>query len=77
LIKIIGALHWGMEIAGYGGHKGYYRLALGTAPMVLAWPTLGMLPMTALTLQWVGFTGLWYADSKATVAGWSKWQGSR
>ena len=65
-------MHWGMEIAGYGGHKGYQRLALGAAPMLLAWPTLGMQPMTALALQWVGFAGLWYLDSKATMSGWSE-----
>jgi hypothetical protein len=69
---MIGALHWGMEIAGFGGHKGYQRLALGAAPILLAWPTLGLQPMTALTVQWLGFTGLWYADSKATMAGWGK-----
>jgi len=67
----IGALHWGMEMAGYGGHKGYARLGLGAAPMLIAWPTLGMQPMMALLLQWMGFTGLWLADSKATTAGWS------
>ena len=67
-----GALHWGMEFAGYGGHKGYRRLFLGMAPMLIAWPTLGMQPMTALIVQWVGFTGLWYADSKVTMLGWGK-----
>jgi hypothetical protein len=60
-----------MEIAGYGGHKGYQRLALGAAPVLLAWPTLALQPMTALTVQWLGFTGLWYGDSKATMAGWT------
>ncbi|KAJ3516643.1 hypothetical protein NLJ89_g984 [Agrocybe chaxingu] len=74
MLSFLGALHWGMEIAGYGGHKGYARLALGTAPMLVAWPTLGMQPMLALCLQWLGYTGLWYADSKATMAGWTpKW----
>jgi len=74
MLSFLGALHWGMEIAGYGGQKGYARLALGTAPMLIAWPTLAMQPMTALIVQWVGFTGLWYADSKATGAGWTpKW----
>ena len=66
----LGALHWGMEIAGYGGHKGYARLGLGAAPMLVSWSTLAMEPMTALIVQWAGFTGLWYADSKATIAGW-------
>jgi len=67
-----GALHWGMEMAAYGGQKGYSRLALGTAPMLLAWTTLGMQPTMALVTQWVGFTGLWLADSKATMGGWSE-----
>lgn len=71
MLSFLGALHWGMEMAGYGGQKGYYRLALGTAPMLVAWPTLGMEPMSALVVQWIGFTGLWYADSKATMAGWT------
>jgi hypothetical protein len=74
MLSFLGALHWGMEMAGYGGHKGYARLALGAAPMLIAWPTLGMQPMMALLLQWTGFTGLWLADSKATTAGWTpKW----
>ena len=67
-----GALHWGMEMAAYGGQKGYSRLALGTAPMLLAWTTLGMQPTMALVTQWVGFTGLWLADSKVTMGGWSE-----
>ncbi|KAF5358204.1 hypothetical protein D9756_001276 [Leucocoprinus leucothites] len=74
MLSFLGALHWGMEMAAYGGQKGYSRLALGTAPMLLAWSTLGMQPTIALVLQWVGFTGLWLADSKATLAGWTpKW----
>lgn len=71
MLSFLGALHWGMEIAGYGGHKGYRRLGLGAAPILLAWPTLGLQPMTALVVQWLGFTGLWFADSRATMAGWA------
>lgn len=61
-----------MEFAGYGGQKGYSRLMLGAAPVLFAWPTLALQPMTALLVQWVGFTGLWWADSKVTTMGWSK-----
>lgn len=61
-----------MEFTGYGGHKGYARLALGTAPMLVAWGTLGLEPMTALMIQWAGFTGLWYADSRVTMMGWGE-----
>ncbi|TFK30273.1 hypothetical protein FA15DRAFT_663664 [Coprinopsis marcescibilis] len=74
MLSFLGALHWGFEMAAYGGHKGYTRLAIGTVPMIVAWSTLGMQPMEALCLQWLGFTGLWYVDAKATMAGWApKW----
>jgi len=74
MLSFLGALHWGMEFSGYGGHKGYQRLMLGAAPVLIAWPTLAMGPTTALIVQWFGFTGLWYADVKATAQGWTpKW----
>jgi hypothetical protein len=72
MLSFLGALHWGMEFSGLGGHQGYRRLLLGTAPILLGWPTLAMGPTTALVVQWFGFTGLWYADVKATAHGWSK-----
>ncbi|RDB22117.1 hypothetical protein Hypma_010607 [Hypsizygus marmoreus] len=74
MLSFLGALHWGMEFAGYGGQKGYARLALGAAPVLYAWPTLMFQPMEALILQWVGFTALWWADSRVTALGWTpKW----
>jgi len=74
LYCISGAMHWGLEIAEYGGRQGYTRLALGAAPILVAWPTLVMEPISALIVQWLGFTGLWMADAKATLAGWTpKW----
>lgn len=60
-----------MEFSALGGQKGYKRLALGAAPVLYAWPTLLLDPTLALIAQWVGFTGLWWADMKATNAGWS------
>ena len=72
MLSFLGALHWGMEFSGLGGHHGYRRLILGAMPIVIAWPTLAMDPTTALMVQWLGFTGLWYADVKATAAGWGE-----
>jgi len=74
LLSFLGALHWGFEFAGYGGQKGYNRLLLGITPALVAWPTLAIAPMTALAIQWVGFTSLWFADMRASAAGWTpKW----
>ncbi|KII88216.1 hypothetical protein PLICRDRAFT_616031 [Plicaturopsis crispa FD-325 SS-3] len=71
MLSFLGALHWGMEFAGLGGHKGYPRLLLGAAPILIAWPTLALQPTSALIAQWLGFTFLWWADLKATGAGWT------
>lgn len=69
---VVGALHWGMEFAAFDGHKGYPRLFLGVAPVLYGWSTLALDPTMALVAQWVGFTGLWWADLRATNAGWSQ-----
>ncbi|CCO26494.1 hypothetical protein BN14_00518 [Rhizoctonia solani AG-1 IB] len=74
LLGFLGAVHWGLEFAKFGGEKGYKRLALGVAPALYAWPTLSLTPEVALAAQWAGFTAFWWADSKATSAGWTpKW----
>ncbi|KZT52723.1 hypothetical protein CALCODRAFT_501911 [Calocera cornea HHB12733] len=71
LLSFLGALHWGMEIAQYGGEQGYNRLLLGMAPVAFGWSTLAFEPTFALALQWFGFTAMWYADLQATNAGWT------
>jgi len=71
LLSFLGALHWGFEFAGYGGTKGYPRLVLGMTPVIFGWSTLMMDPVQALIAQWVGFTALWWADLRATNAGWA------
>jgi hypothetical protein len=58
MLSFLGALHWGMEFASYGGYKGYSRLVLGVAPLLCAWPTLWMEPQLALVAQWFLFTTL-------------------
>lgn len=77
MLSFLGALHWGMEFAEYGGSKGSKRLMLGVAPIIVGWGSLAFDPSMALVTQWAGFTGLWYADMKATSAGWSKSSFSR
>ncbi|KAI0784416.1 hypothetical protein C8Q75DRAFT_724474 [Abortiporus biennis] len=71
MLSFLGALHWGFEFSGYGGHQYYSRLALGALPVIWGWSSLALMPMNALIMQWAGFTGLWYADLKATNAGWT------
>ncbi|KAJ4464244.1 hypothetical protein C8J55DRAFT_530456 [Lentinula edodes] len=73
MLSFLGALHWGMEFASPRPtqSQSIRRLLLGAAPLFFAWPTLGLQPMTALLVQWVGFTGLWWADATVCGMGWT------
>ncbi|KAF8827450.1 hypothetical protein HHX47_DHR4000416 [Lentinula edodes] len=73
MLSFLGALHWGMEFATPRPtqSQSIRRLLLGAAPLFFAWPTLGLQPMTALVVQWVGFTGLWWADATVCGMGWT------
>ena len=76
IISFLGAIHWGLEWAGFGGHQGYPRYAIGVVSTALAWPTI-LLPVEyALISQFLIFNFLYYADSRATKRGWAPaWYG--
>lgn len=72
----MGAIHWGLEFAGYGGTQGYPRYSIGIVASAVAWPTI-LLPVEyALITQFLAFNFLYYADSRATQRGWApSWYG--
>ena len=73
LISFLGAIHWGLEFAEKAPSptRTRFRYGLGLLAPIIAWPTT-MLPIQwALTGQFLAFTGLYYADSRATVKGWA------
>nr|OQO19595.1 hypothetical protein B0A51_15891 [Rachicladosporium sp. CCFEE 5018] len=76
IISFLGAIHWGLEWAGYGGTHGYPRYMIGVAGAALAWPTI-LLPVEyALISQFLLFNFLYYTDSRATKRGWAPaWYG--
>ncbi|KAK8854653.1 hypothetical protein IAR55_003392 [Kwoniella newhampshirensis] len=71
ILSFLGAIHWGMEFSKLGGEFGYRRLALGIVPVLFAWPTTFLTHGTALAVQWMGFTGQWFLDQRASSAGWT------
>ncbi|BGP23085.1 mitochondrial inner membrane protein 1 [Rhodotorula toruloides] len=74
IISFLGAVHWGLEWAKFGGVQGNARYLLGVAPVVAGWGSLLIPGNMALVTQWAAFFGQWYADSKTTEKGWSpKW----
>jgi len=70
IISFLGAIHWGMEFAGYGGSHGYRRYMIGVAAPAIAWPTIFFPYETALITQFLAFNFLYFTDARATVRGW-------
>ncbi|KAF3083213.1 hypothetical protein TWF102_010859 [Orbilia oligospora] len=74
ILSFLGAIHWGLEFAAYGGNHPYQRYLLGILAPALAWPTVFMQYDIALLTQFLGFTGMYFADSRATKLGLApKW----
>ena len=71
IISFLGAIHWGLEWAGYGGHQGYPRYAIGIVATAVAWPTLLLSAEVGLITQFLAFTFLYYADARAATRGWA------
>jgi Protein of unknown function (DUF3429) len=71
IISFLGAIHWGLEYAGYGGHHSYRRYAYGVITPAVAWPTILMPTEYALISQFLIFNFLYFADARATVRGWA------
>ncbi|KUL91287.1 hypothetical protein ZTR_01787 [Talaromyces verruculosus] len=69
ILSFLGAIHWGLEWAGYGGTHGFRRYATGCIAPAVAWPTL-LLPVEhALITQFLAFTFLYYNDARAASKG--------
>ncbi|KFY53359.1 hypothetical protein V496_07690 [Pseudogymnoascus sp. VKM F-4515 (FW-2607)] len=71
ILSFLGAIHWGLEYAGYGGHQGMRRFAIGCAMPAIAWPTMLMPLEPALITQFIAFTGLYFVDSRQGVRGFA------
>lgn len=71
ILSFLGAIHWGLEFAGYGGYQSYRRYAIGVAAPLVACSTLLMPIEYALISQFLGFMGLYYVDTLACKNGWT------
>lgn len=77
ILSFLGAIHWGLEWAKYGGTGGYPRYMIGVATTAVAWPTI-LLPVEyALITQFLAFNLSYALDSVATTRGWTPpWYGA-
>ena len=70
-MSFLGAIHWGLEWAGYGGKHGYPRYAIGVLAPAVAWPTLLFPVEHALITQFLAFNVFYAVDSSACNRGWT------
>ncbi|MCJ1443660.1 MAG: hypothetical protein MMC23_004160 [Stictis urceolatum] len=69
IISFLGAIHWGLEWAKYGGELGYSRYMVGVVAPAIAWPTI-LLPVEyALIAQFLAFNYLYFVDARASARG--------
>jgi hypothetical protein len=71
ILSFLGAIHWGLEWAKFGGEQGYPRYAIGVLAPAVAWPTVLMPVEYALITQFLAFNFLYYVDTRATYRGWT------
>ncbi|KAK3937377.1 hypothetical protein QBC46DRAFT_319807 [Diplogelasinospora grovesii] len=79
IISFLGAIHWGLEYAEKTKvhERTRFRYAMGVVAPAVAWPTMLMPIEWALTSQFLAFTMLYFADSRATSRGWTpQWYGT-
>ncbi|KKA21738.1 hypothetical protein T310_4259 [Rasamsonia emersonii CBS 393.64] len=69
ILSFLGAVHWGLEWAGYGGKHGFRRYATGCIAPAVAWPTLLFPVEYALISQFFAFIFLYYNDARAAGRG--------
>ena len=76
ILSFLGAIHWGLEWAQYGGTQGYPRYMIGVISTAVAWPTI-LLPVEyALITQFLAINFLYYTDVRAKTRGWAPpWYG--
>lgn len=71
IISFLGAIHWGLEWAKYGGVQGYPRYAIGVIAPMAGWSATVMPVEYALITQFISFVGLYFIDTRAALKGWT------
>ncbi|MDX1709527.1 MAG: DUF3429 domain-containing protein [Rhodovibrionaceae bacterium] len=77
ILSFLGAVHWGLALAGAGSQGDpraamtFNRLGWSVVPALLAWATLAMDPLVGLVGQIVGFAGMFFGDLAAVRRGYA------
>lgn len=72
IVSFLGAVHWGLALAGVGTRGdeqeacSWTRLGWSVAPALVAWLSLVMVPLVGLVTQILAFAVTYFADAHAT-----------
>jgi len=70
ILSFVGAVHWGLALAGHGGHQSGWRpLGLAVLPALLGWLACLLVPMLGLALLMLGFAGVFVYDRAQARSG--------
>ncbi|KAL7272420.1 hypothetical protein RUND412_004774 [Rhizina undulata] len=71
ILSFLGAVHWGLEMAEYGGKFGYKRYLVGILAPIAAWPTVLFSLEAALVTQFLAFINMYFFDATVAGRGWA------
>jgi len=69
ILSFLGATHWGLEMAGWGGHVPKTRFWLSVVPSLIAWTSFSFPYAGALAVQILGFNVAFLGDIFAVSEG--------
>lgn len=70
ILSFLGAVHWGLALAGHGGSlPGWRPLGLGVLPALLGWLACLLTPLLGLALLMLGFVGVFVYDRAQARSG--------
>lgn len=78
VLSFLGAVHWGLAMAGTGAGKdgaaaacSWTRLGWAVAPAIVGWLSVVMVPLVGLVTQILAFTAAFFGDVRAARLGFA------
>ena len=69
ILSFMGAVHWGLAMAGGEAAVSYRRLSWSVAPALVGWLALLLNPVYGLLLMALGFAAVYFGDLRSITAG--------
>ncbi|HIC81965.1 MAG TPA: DUF3429 domain-containing protein [Kiloniellaceae bacterium] len=68
ILSFMGAVHWGLAMAGGAGAMSFHRLGWSVVPALAGWLALLLNPAYGVILMVIGFAGVYFGDLRSIAA---------